>query len=283
MSYQSINPNNGKVLQTFDYISEAQLDTSLAGAESCFQGWKKTSYQDRAAIVRKAASLLRANVNHFATLATLETGKRIDEARGEVLFSADILDYYAEHAEQFLQPVKLNPKAGTVHMESSPLGVLFCIEPWNFPYYQLARVAGAQLMVGNVIMVKHAACVPQCAIAFEKLWIDAGAPSGLYSNLLITHEQSDIVIDDPRIKGVALTGSVAAGKVAAARAGQGGCSARRAKSEEVLDGTRWQRCLHRARRCRSRQDDSLGGVGPDVQRRPDLLRSQTVHCARLDR
>jgi succinate-semialdehyde dehydrogenase/glutarate-semialdehyde dehydrogenase len=220
MSYQSINPNNGKVLQTFDYISEAQLDTSLAGAESCFQGWKKTSYQDRAAIVRKAASLLRANVDHFATLATLEMGKRIDEARGEVLFSADILDYYAEHAEQFLQPVKLNPKAGTVHMESSPLGVLFCIEPWNFPYYQLARVAGAQLMVGNVIMVKHAACVPQCAIAFEKLWIDAGAPSGLYSNLLITHEQSDIVIDDPRIKGVALTGSVAAGKVAAARAGQ---------------------------------------------------------------
>ena len=220
MSYQSINPNDGKTLKTFDNISPAQLETSLAGAESCFQSWKKISYRERAAIVSKAAALLRASVDDFAKLATLEMGKRIDEARGEVQFSADILDYYAEHAEDFLAPVKLNPKVGEAHMESSPLGVLFCVEPWNFPYYQLARVAGAQLMAGNTIVVKHAGCVPQCAIAFEKLWIDAGAPSGLYTNLLITHEQSGTVIDDPRIKGVALTGSVPAGRVVAARAGQ---------------------------------------------------------------
>ena len=105
-------------------------------------------------------------------------------------------------------------------MESSPIGVIFCVEPWNFPYYQLARVAGPHLMAGNVMVVKHAGCVPQCAIAFEKLWIDAGAPAGPYTNLLISHEQSDKVIDDPRIKGVALTGSVAAGRSIAARAGQ---------------------------------------------------------------
>ncbi len=220
MAYQSINPNDGKTLKTFDSISPAQLETSLAGAESCFQTWKNKSYKERAVIVHKAAALLRASVDDFAKLATLEMGKRINEARGEVQFSADILDYYAEHAESFLAPVKLNPKIGEAHMESSPLGVLFCVEPWNFPYYQLARVAGAQLMAGNTIVVKHAGCVPQCAIAFEKLWIDAGAPAGLYTNLLITHEQSGVVIDDPRVKGVALTGSVPAGRVVAARAGQ---------------------------------------------------------------
>jgi succinate-semialdehyde dehydrogenase/glutarate-semialdehyde dehydrogenase len=220
MAYQSINPNNGKTLIKFADISTEQLEHALATAESCFQTWKHLSYQERAAIVSKAAQLLRANVDDFAKLATLEMGKRIDEARGEVRFSADILDYYAEHAERFLAPVTLHPKVGEAHMESSPLGVLFCVEPWNFPYYQLARVAGAQLMAGNVIMVKHAACVPQCAIAFEKLWIDAGAPVGTYTNLLVTHQQSGAVIDDPRIKGVALTGSVPAGRVVAARAGQ---------------------------------------------------------------
>jgi succinate-semialdehyde dehydrogenase/glutarate-semialdehyde dehydrogenase len=109
---------------------------------------------------------------------------------------------------------------GQAHMESSPIGVLFCVEPWNFPYYQLARVAGPQLMAGNVLVVKHAGCVPQCAIAFEKLLLDAGAPVGAYTNLLISYEQSDRVIDDPRVKGVALTGSVDAGRSVAARAGQ---------------------------------------------------------------
>ena len=104
-------------------------------------------------------------------------GKRIGEARGEVEFSADILAYYAKNAERFLAPVKLNPTIGKAHMESSPIGVIFCVEPWNFPYYQLARVAGPHLMAGNVLMVKHAGIVPQCAIAFEKLWIEAGAPA----------------------------------------------------------------------------------------------------------
>jgi succinate-semialdehyde dehydrogenase/glutarate-semialdehyde dehydrogenase len=137
-----------------------------------------------------------------------------------VEFSSNILAYYAKNAERFLAPVKLHPTVGEAHMESSPLGVIFCVEPWNFPYYQLARVAGPHLMAGNVIMVKHAGCVPQCAIAFEELWIEAGAPAGLYTNLLITHEQSERLVDDRRIKGVALTGSTAAGKSIAARAGQ---------------------------------------------------------------
>ncbi|MDB5879476.1 MAG: aldehyde dehydrogenase family protein [Variovorax sp.] len=220
MAYQSINPNDGKLVMSFEHLSSAQLETALADADSCSRTWKTTTFADRAAILKKAASLLRTHVDDFARLATQEMGKRIAEARGEVNFSADILDYYADHAESFLAPVKLNPKVGEAHMESSPFGVLFCIEPWNFPFYQLARVAGPQLMAGNVLLVKHAACVPQCAIAFEQLLRDAGAPVGAYTNLLISHAQSDQVVDDPRIKGVALTGSVAAGRSVAARAGK---------------------------------------------------------------
>jgi len=220
MPYQSINPNSGKLLKSFEHLSEAQLETKLAAADACFQTWKHKTYADRAIIVNKAAALMHAQVDDFAKLATLDMGKRIDEARGEVKFSADILAYYAQHAESFLAPTKLHPKAGEAHMESSPLGVLFCVQPWNFPYYQLARVAGPQLMAGNVLVVKHAACVPQCAVAFEKLLLDAGAPVGAYTNLFVSYDQSDRVIDDARIKGVALTGSLAAGRKVAARAGQ---------------------------------------------------------------
>lgn len=220
MAYQSINPTNGKLLQSFEHMSPAQLEQALAQAQSGFETWKRKSYAERAAILKQAVSLLHAHVDDFAKLATLEMGKRIDEARAEVKFSADILAYCAEHAQVLLSPEKLQPKHGQAHIESSPLGVLFCVEPWNFPYYQLARVAGPQLMAGNVLVVKHAGSVPQCAIAFEKLLLDAGAPVGVYTNLRISYEQSDLVIDDPRIKGVALTGSAAAGRKVAARAGQ---------------------------------------------------------------
>jgi succinate-semialdehyde dehydrogenase/glutarate-semialdehyde dehydrogenase len=220
MSYQSVNPFDGKLLKTFPEMSNEQLEAAIATASKCFDTWRKKSYSERALIVGKAAELMHSRVDEFARPATLEMGKRINEARGEVEFSSRILAYYAKNAERFLAPVKLNPTVGAAHMESSPIGVVFCVEPWNFPFYQLARIAGPHLMAGNVVMVKHAGCVPQCAIAFEKLWVDAGAPAGLYTNLLISHEQSDKVVDDPRIKGVALTGSVAAGRSIAARAGK---------------------------------------------------------------
>ena len=220
MTYQSINPYDGTLLQTFEEFTGEQLETALATAETCFQTWRHTTFAERALIVAEVAALMNAKVDALARLVTLEMGKRIDEARGEVEFSARILAYYAKNAERFLAPVKLHPAVGEAHMESSPIGVIFCVEPWNFPYYQLARVAGPHLMAGNVLMVKHAANVPQSAIAFEKLWIEAGAPVGLYTNMLISHDQADRVVDDPRIKGVALTGSAAAGRSIAGRAGQ---------------------------------------------------------------
>jgi succinate-semialdehyde dehydrogenase/glutarate-semialdehyde dehydrogenase len=220
MAYQSLNPATGKLLKKFDELTDKQLEEKLATAATCFETWKRKSYAERAVIVARAAKLLHEQAEAFAHTMTLEMGKRIGEARGEVEFSSNILAYYAKNAERFLANAELHPTLGDGHMESSPIGVIFGVEPWNFPYYQLARVAGPHLMAGNVLVVKHAGCVPQCAIAFEKLWIDAGAPAGLYTNLLISHEQSDRVVDDPRVKGVALTGSVAAGKSIAARAGQ---------------------------------------------------------------
>ncbi len=220
MSYQSVNPATGKVIETFAELTPDQLEAAITKAADCYAVWRRKRYAERAVVVHNAARLLAANVDAFARPATLEMGKRIGEARGEVEFSARILDYYADHAEGFLAPVKLDPAVGEAHMESSPLGIIFGVEPWNFPYYQLARVAGPHLMAGNVLMVKHAGCVPQCAAAFAKLWIDAGAPAGLYTNLPISHEQSDVLVDDPRIKGVALTGSAEAGRSLAARAGR---------------------------------------------------------------
>jgi succinate-semialdehyde dehydrogenase/glutarate-semialdehyde dehydrogenase len=219
MGYQSINPFNGKLDKSFEDLTDAQLEAKIATATACFETWRHKSYAERAVIVAKVATLMHDKVDALARIETLEMGKRINEARGEVEFSSSILAYYAKNAERFLAPVELHPVIGDAHMESSPIGVIFGVEPWNFPYYQLARIAGPHLMAGNTLMVKHAGCVPQCAIAFEKLWIEAGGPLGLYTNLLISHTQSDKLIDDPRIKGVALTGSVEAGRSIAARAG----------------------------------------------------------------
>src|SRR5450759_4951150 len=220
MAYQSVNPYDGKIRKTFKELTDNQLETAIKTAATCFETWRHTTFAERAVVVIKAATIMRARVDEFARPVTLEMGKLIAEARGEVALSADIIDYYAKNAERFLAPQHLKPGSGKAVVESSPFGVLFGVQPWNFPYYQLARFAAPNLMAGNVVMVKHAGCVPQCAIAFEKLWREAGAPAGAYTNLLISHDQVNQVIDDPRIKGVALTGGVEAAKGIAARAGQ---------------------------------------------------------------
>ncbi len=220
MAYQSVNPYDGKLLKTFEELTDKQLETALETASTCFKTWRGKTFAERAAVIAKAAAIMHSRVDEFARPVTLEMGKLIGEARGEVVLSADIIDYYAKNAERFLAPQRLKPSSGDADVESSPIGVLLGVEPWNFPYYQLARFAAPNLMAGNVVMVKHAGSVPQCAIAFEKLWLEAGAPAGTYTNLLISFDQVAKAIDDPRIKGVALTGSVEAGKIVAARAGK---------------------------------------------------------------
>ena len=189
-AYQSVNPSDGKTFKTFEKLTDEQLEIAIATAATCFETWRHKTFAERAIVAVKAAAIMRERAEEFA------------------------------RPEGFLAPQALKPNSGEAVVESSPFGVLFGVQPWNFPYYQLARFAGPNLMAGNVVMVKHAGCVPQCALAFEKLWLEAGAPAGAYTNLFISYGQVNKVIDDPRIKGVALTGSVGAGKSVAARAGQ---------------------------------------------------------------
>ena len=221
MAYQTTNPYNGQVVATFDELDDAQLETKLAAAATCFRkDWSVKPFSARKAVLSRAAALMRERSQALAGLITLEMGKLIQQSAGEVALSAAILDYYAEHAEAFLAPEKLVTGKGQAVVESAPIGVLFGVEPWNYPYYQIARFVAPNLMAGNVVMVKHASNVPQCALAFEQVMRDAGAPEGAYTNLFISKDQVSKVIDDDRIRGVALTGSEGAGAVVAARAGK---------------------------------------------------------------
>ena len=137
MAYQSTNPYTAKVEKTFADISPAELEEKLALAQHCFQtDWSARSYADRSAILKRAAALMRERAQSLAELITLEMGKLIAQSLGEVALSASILDYYADHAEKFLAPEKLATLKGEAMVESSPIGVLFGVEPWNYPYYQ---------------------------------------------------------------------------------------------------------------------------------------------------
>ncbi len=221
MAYQTINPNDEELVKSFPEHTDQQLEQIIAQADSTYRNnWRQKTPAERKAIVKKAASIMREKRDEFAKTVTLEMGKLFREAQGEVDLSADILDYYADNAEKFLAPEKLKVDEGEAYVENASLGVIFCVEPWNFPYYQLARVAGPNLMVGNTLIVKHAPNVPQCALAFEKLFLEAGAPVGTYTNVFISNDQSAVAIADKRIKGVALTGSERAGAAVAAEAGK---------------------------------------------------------------
>ena len=220
MSYETRSPYTGECTKQFANHTSAEVEVAVAQAETSFANWKNIPYAERKKVLQKAASILRLRSEEFARLITLEMGKLLVESRGEVALSADIIDYYAENGERFLSPVKLSPQNGSATVESAPIGVLFGIEPWNFPYYQLARFVAPNLMAGNVVMVKHAPSVPQCALAFVALFKEAGAPEGVYTNLFLSNEDADLLIDDPRIKGVAVTGSERAGSAVAAQAGK---------------------------------------------------------------
>ncbi len=150
-------------------------------------------------------------------------GKLLTEAKAEVELSAAIFEYYAKNAEALLAPEKLpvaNPAEGEATLVCDPLGVLLAIEPWNFPYYQIARIIAPQLSAGNTMLLKHAANVPQCAAAFEKLMSEAGLPDGAFINIYAGHDKVEMILSDPRVHGVALTGSEAAGAIVAAEAGK---------------------------------------------------------------
>jgi succinate-semialdehyde dehydrogenase / glutarate-semialdehyde dehydrogenase len=220
MPYNSVNPATGKVLKIFPEHTDEQMWAALAKADKAFRSWAALPFRDRSTIIGRSAQLLLEKKEELARLATLEMGKRIAESRGEVELSASIMQYFADNAESFLTPKKLDSVMGDARLEYSPFGVLLSIQPWNYPYYQLARFAGPHLMSGNVILLKHAPGVPQCALAYEQVLQQAGVPEGVYTNLFLTNDQSGALIDDPRVKGIALTGSERAGEALASRAGK---------------------------------------------------------------
>lgn len=222
MAYKTTNPYTGVVEKEFPTATSEEIAAAIDTAHEAFLTWSDLPVEKRTAVLDKASSILRENVHEYAKILTTEMGKTISEAEGEVILSADILSYYVDHAAEFLKPRPLptDPSEGEVVLTKHPLGILFCVEPWNFPYYQLARVAAPQLSAGNVLMVKHASNVPQAAVAFEELLLKAGAPKGVYTNVFASHEASEQIISDPRVRGVALTGSEAAGAVIAGLAGK---------------------------------------------------------------
>jgi len=221
MAYQTTDPYTEALIQTFPDHSDTELDGILAASQDAYDlDWRLRSYAERRIVMEKAATLLAERKTDFARLATLEMGKLFREAEQEVDLCVKILRYYAENAETILLPKKISVEQGEAYVETAPIGIIFCIEPWNFPFYQLARVAGPNLMAGNVLVVKHAPTVPQCALAFETLFRDAGAPVGVYANVFISNEQAAGAIADIRVVGVALTGSERAGAAVAAEAGK---------------------------------------------------------------
>ncbi len=223
MAYASINPYTGQTLQTFPDATDAEVKEALDNAHNTFLTWRETSFAERARILQNAADLLRKNSDAFAKILTLEMGKLLGEAKAEVELSAKIFEYYVRNAETLLKPEKLpvlDPAEGEAVVVHEPLGVLLAIEPWNFPYYQIARILAPQLSAGNTLLLKHAANVPQSAATFQKLMHDAGLPDGAFRNLYATRSQIETIINDPRVQGVALTGSEGAGAVVAAQAGK---------------------------------------------------------------
>ena len=220
MAFKTVNPFTGEEVKSFNEISTAELNEKLKQAATCFENWRNTTFNERKKIIQKVADLMRERSDELATLITLEMGKRIKESKGEIELSASIYEYYATNAAAFLADTPLAPEVGEAYIRKEPIGVLLGIEPWNFPHYQVARFAAPNIMAGNGIMLKHASNVPQCALAIEKLFTDAGAPAGLYTNLFIATDKVNDLLANPIIKAVSLTGSEAAGASVAAVAGK---------------------------------------------------------------
>jgi len=223
MSYAVVNPATGETVRSFPTITEAELESAIAAADEAHRTWSKsTSVADRAALVRRVGELHVERRQELGEIAVREMGKPIEQALAEVDFAGAIYEYYADHAGEFLEdePVRLLAGEGSAIIRRSSLGVLLGIMPWNFPYYQVARFAGPNLIIGNTIVLKHAEQCPESAAAIEQIFRDAGFPAGAYVNVYASHDQIEQVIADPRVQGVSLTGSERAGAAVAEIAGR---------------------------------------------------------------
>jgi succinate-semialdehyde dehydrogenase/glutarate-semialdehyde dehydrogenase len=221
MMYQVVNPATGKVESEYPTATDAEVSAVLGRAERGYTSWRRTPLDERAAIMRRVSQLYRDRSTELAAIITREMGKVTKAAQGELRFVAAIYEYYADNAAALLedQPLASN-LPGTAWVRKTPIGALLGIMPWNYPYYQVARFAAPNLMIGNTIVLKHAPQCPESALAMERLFRDAGLPEDAYINIFASNEQVAGMVADPRIAGVSVTGSERAGAAVAAVAGQ---------------------------------------------------------------
>lgn len=220
MSIKSINPYNNEVLATFEEMTEEEINKIITKANKAYKSWKDTSFEQRAKVLKRAAELFRDKKEELSILMAKEMGKKLEHGRAEIDLVSDIFDYYADEGEKLLSPTKLITKDGEGTIFNQPVGIIFGIQPWNFPFYQPARGTAPNLMAGNVIVTKHASNVQQCSAAFEQIMLDAGAPKGVYTNVVVSGKNAGIVIADDRVQGVSFTGSNIAGSKVAEQAGK---------------------------------------------------------------
>lgn len=220
MAYQSINPYTNELLKTYPDATDADLEAALSDAHQLYKTWRNDDPAFRAPYLKKVADLLQEQKTELATIMTKEMGKLLTEAEGEVDLCANIVDYYADHGADLLKPVPLKTAAGKAYYAKQATGVIFAVEPWNFPLYQIVRVFAPNFMVGNPMILKHASNIPGSADAFDKLVQKAGASKGSFKNLFVNYDQVSKAIADPRATGVALTGSERGGSSVAKAAGE---------------------------------------------------------------
>jgi succinate-semialdehyde dehydrogenase/glutarate-semialdehyde dehydrogenase len=219
MSFTTINPTTGKPMQTYDELTPDSAAAVIVKANEAWLSWRGTSFTMRAALMKKAATMLRERNRELALLMADEMGKPLAQGNAEVEKCAWACDYYADNAEQHLAPDVVRTESHKSYVAFEPLGVVLAIMPWNFPFWQVYRFAAPALMAGNVAILKHASNVPGCALAIERLFQEAGFPADAFRTLLIGSKHVQAVIEHPLVRAVTLTGSTPAGKAVAAQAG----------------------------------------------------------------
>jgi succinate-semialdehyde dehydrogenase / glutarate-semialdehyde dehydrogenase len=211
MAIATINPATGEVVQQFQALTDAEVDGRIAKAAKAFQGFRKTSFADRAKWMLKAGEILEAEKTELGRLMTLEMGKTFSSAVAEAAKCASACQYYAENAAKFVADEVIETSATKSYIRYQPVGVVLAVMPWNFPFWQVFRFIAPGLMAGNVGLLKHASNVPQCALKIEEILVRAGFPAGVFQTLLIGASQVDRILSDPRVAAATLTGSEQAG------------------------------------------------------------------------
>ncbi len=220
MPIMSRNPATGEVLQTFAELTAEERESKLARGQHAFESWRKTTFAERSALMLKLAEKLREQKDALAEHITLEMGKPITAAQAEVEKCAWVCEFYAAQAESYLKEEMIQTDASRSFIRFDPLGIILAVMPWNFPFWQVMRFVAPALMAGNVGVLKHASNVPRCAMAIERVILDAGFPEGVFQTLLIGSADVEAVIVDARVKAVTLTGSEYAGSQVASVAGR---------------------------------------------------------------